>query len=477
MKTKCLILLMLASITCTSLFAQLSPIDTADFNQKMLAYSAYMQERMIGLSKKLEQEYSKDPSVFMEKDGRKSVIKVLIRAQELLLPEKRKYMNEWAKQSLNEEEYEHFKTLNLTTGQTTGVPVLTFGNTIDYDSAWIANFWVNTGLILKPDFSFLEKVYYLSAYDITNVVEPKYMEKILTENDANMYMLRSLFNAALEYFIILHEFYHSYYEDRLSIQDKDEIAADNYALAKWVRFAAGADTNKFISDSDLRNTGGFIGLNSLIVGIDNDAGCGGGILLNKNVLNRNFLKSYLGINLVGLMYHSDLRFLLTKKDQILKHVTRMENFTSIAWEGLVCADNSKTTLCCGIDNQRKDLLSVKEALKSFRPLIVDKIACDTASYSKIFPGEPSVAAFELGNYWAVTKRNYKKALEFFNSANQLQENSNYTVLCNLMCYEIYSNIPMFINKEKAKVHLEKAKRMNAVIPTIREEIIRELSAD
>jgi hypothetical protein len=467
------VLLLAVVLSCKAAKGQRVGMDTIGFQQKMAQAAKLLQDNEAPFMKKLEDADKKDPNVFKNKDGSRSITKVILKIVEYSMPLRKQMYDDWATLYLNKDEYAYYKTLQFNLGQSAGVPVLSIKNIISYDEKWLSDVWLTMRLNLKPDFNLEERIYYNTAYDITGIVEPPYMAKVVNERDLKLYVYYSIYSMVFEYFIIMHEFYHSYYENRLHITKHDEIAADNYALLKWTKFSAGFGYDKVMMDKEFMSDGQFLGFGEQLKSLISDAECGGANFFNEGVTQGEFMSAFLGVNVISLFFISDARFFLTKKDQIQMDVKRWENFINLAYAGLKCKPGDKTTFCCSLAGQQKRLGFVKEICERVKPVMIDQMACDTGAYRKIFPGEPAEVAFETGNFYAGNKQ-YAKAIQYYSSTNQFKEKYDYVVLCNLMCYEIYHNIPLMKDAVRAGEYLQKAKAMNARTTTIRNEVINSL---
>jgi hypothetical protein len=415
--------------------------------------------------------YMQDSSQFKDKNGKDSHLKITFYMVKIMFPERIKMYDEWASSTLTKEEYKYFKTLKFQVNKSSDISFAAFQNTIDYDMDWLSTSSVSTTMLVKSDFSYFEHIYYLTSYDITGIIDPPFIDKIISIDDTKNYLINAIVNIAFDYFMLMHEFYHQYYEGRLKIMAHDEIAADDFALKKWGIFTANPDSDVVMNDSYLEDINQFIGSGVISSYLNKQATCKTCRTFNDGVYFKDYIKALLGIRIAELFFKTDSRFFFIRPEQISSDLIRIEHFVEVGNRYLKCKKNDSSSFCASMTSYKALVDNTREMLLKFKAINPDSMRSDTTSYYRINKDDAGFIAFNMGNYYAITKKDFKTALRYYSSVNYLKKISEFTVICNLLCRDILNIKPELGDDGLAELHLRIAREVNAAYPTVRNEML------
>lgn len=415
----------------------------------------------------IEAALAKNPKIFYDSHGNESPMLRTKFKQQII---KKAWENEyrpWAKQVLTPKEYAYFSTIKFSYDQETGIPVISNSKSIEYDINWLFNFYDTSALVMSQMTEY-EYLYYITSTEITGIKETPYINQFYSE-DIEHLLLTQVIESAKEFFIIMHEFYHLYYGKENADSYQKEIEADKFALQKYQE--AIPHQPGYANESEIiSRLNGFKADGKKDQMFEAFSECNSEKLLNDGVTNYDFDSAFLGSNVIEVFLLPDSRFFLTNNDQLALDIKRTEYFHQVSLDALKCNSDTSSFFCCKVRSKQKELEELKKLLKISENFDLLAMKPEIERYKKMLPEDPARIAYAIGNQYA-KQRKFNLALAYYQSVNQLNDNSNYSVLCNLLAYEITHNVKGYKNETKAKDFLENAKKMNRVTQSIRGTII------
>src|ERR1700761_4929157 len=208
----------------------------------------------------LDKAYDKNHKIFDDPNGNHSVVKVYIYILNSMLPKHIETFRSWAKTCLNKKEYAVFKETPIKISQGSTFNLASLETPIKYDEDWTMDLQTNMALLINPNFNYYEHLFYLNSYDVSKIIQPRFISKyVSTGKDINKLLNNVILFIGYDFFFIMHEFYHQYYEPGIPKGRQNELAADQYALKKWNRFTATPDSNKFVDEDYIKTMTAILG--------------------------------------------------------------------------------------------------------------------------------------------------------------------------------------------------------------------------
>ena len=426
---------------------------------------------------KIENDLNKDSTLFFDKYGNYSTEKVMYYLSGIILHEQINIFSEFAKNVLTSSEYKQYKKLIISVSPSSKIPVLTLNKNIEFDNNWILSFTTQSLLKQCMEFNNYEYMYYLESSKIENDIFPSYIMKLFTTDNVFNYLGSLMSQAFLNFFIIMHEFYHSYYDKNPTSTIIRELKADSFAISKCLNYF---DVDEKINESELlKLLESAYGKEKIEIILNSKDECSKykKLIGDNNITAGEFFISQLGKAFIDVFNYRDINLILTNPEVIEIDLARTYQFNKISKKLLHCNVDSLNIFCCLSAKEIVQMEDIKNIISQFKnPEYYRKLKIDKNTFKSISPQNPSFISYQLGCYY-LNLQDYKNAINYFSSANLFDEPTTTSILCNLICSDLYRYVETEKNSVKAKYYYEKAKEQNIIYPILQDKIINRSMAD
>lgn len=412
-----------------------------------------------------------DSLFFLDSKGNFSNKRFYALVSQLILDEQVDVMKDMAKITLSKSEYKKFLKLKHVVGYSTKVsaPIVTYQNSVYYDNSSVWDIMVRN-LIDSKNLNSYERLYYLTALQISNDVAPDFLGDLFNFRNSEQAVAMFMQQAMIMFFVTMHEFFHAEYDNvKLPIIER-EINADSFAISQCVKIF---DQNSEQSGRSIESLIKDIFGEDYLAKIQSANGiCSYEDLVNAFVKENEFAAMFVGVRALELIAEREVLTFIVSPDNLKILLKRINNQYKTAQALAKCSIDNKNIFCCIITNNiasNSDLLNQFENAFSIRDLGIDK-----AVFERINSSDPSLVSFQLGYYNWVTE-NKAKAIEYFNSSNLFVKDTPYRLLCNLLLCDIYLVDSKLFDKQKALLHFEISKKINNNLELLGNKIFEKYS--
>jgi hypothetical protein len=427
----------------------------------------------------LEKEIANKPDVLKNINGEYSLNKFKILMSKILLEQQLPLLNLMAKEVLTKTEYGHYRKLDIRIDEKGeySIPVITTGNLIMYDRKWIID--ASCAQLFARELSNMEFMYYYISSNFENNPTPDYLD--VTSFDASRFSNNMLQFLAImveqmnmSFLILMHEFYHSCYDKNDSSDCFDcELNADQFALEKLKMFWDIKTDHETLSNEELQQQMAEILNENIWNSIVSNDKCRYRRLLGKDITMGSYMAPLTGISFADFLIKRDLNVLLANINPLKLDLLRAKQFVNMATSYYKCEADSSNIFCCAWHEKLKDIHGMEMLYNTYNNDAISLVNNITSimpteeDILKIMPQNPTSLCFQIACYYLYTK-DYDKSVQFFSLVNSF-EVTEFSILCNMLCNDVYRLKIMDISK--ADFYLETARKQNEKIPTIGEKII------